>query len=97
MQIVTIATIGLIGTSADAVRLLNERGLLDEFSSNFRSSAGHIKVGYLQSLSQLFAVHALQETNSDIEKITGALFHNMGGKIITFPLLLHSSFSFYAV
>ncbi|KAH8550626.1 26S proteasome non-ATPase regulatory subunit 5 [Umbelopsis sp. PMI_123] len=86
--IVTIATIGLIGTSADAVRLLNERGLLDEFSSNFRSSAGHIKVGYLQSLSQLFAVHALQETNSDIEKITEALFHNMGGSAGPVELLI---------
>ncbi|CAO3663137.1 unnamed protein product [Umbelopsis ramanniana] len=86
--IVTIATIGLVGSSTNALILLNEKGILDEFCSNFRLSAGHIKVGYLQSISQLLAVHDTSEKSVVVEKITENIFHNMGGSAGPIELLV---------
>ncbi|GAB5592201.1 hypothetical protein Unana1_07101 [Umbelopsis nana] len=77
--IVTIATVGLVGSSAKGLKALNDKSLLKEFSTNFRSSAGHIKVGYLQSFSQLFGAHRTQPSEPDVEKITEDLFHSIGG------------------
>lgn len=79
-QIVTIATVGLVGSSAKGLKALNDKSLLKEFSTNFRSSAGHIKVGYLQSFSQLFGAHRTQPSEPDVEKITEDLFDSIGGK-----------------
>lgn len=53
---------------------------MEDFCNSFRSSAGHVKVGCLQSFSQLFAVHGPQHTQAAIEKITEHIFHNMGGE-----------------
>jgi hypothetical protein len=40
-------------------------------------------VGYLQSISQLLAVHDTSEKSAVVEKITEDIFHNMGGKVIS--------------
>lgn len=39
-------------------------------------------MGYLQSISQLLAVHDTSELGTVIEKITESMFHNMGGNVI---------------
>jgi len=40
-------------------------------------------VGYLQSISQLLAVHDTSEKSVVVEKTTEDIFHNMGGKVIS--------------
>ncbi|KAG2182928.1 hypothetical protein INT44_005909, partial [Umbelopsis vinacea] len=81
--VVTIATIGLVGSSTNALILFHEKGILEEVCGNFRLSAGHIKVGYLQSISQLLAVHDSSEKSVQVEKITEDIFHNMGGNVFS--------------
>jgi hypothetical protein len=70
----------LVGSSVNGLIALNNKSLLEDFCNSFRSSAGHVKVGYLQSFSQLFAVHGSQHTQAAIEKISEHIFHNMGGE-----------------
>ncbi|KAI9283083.1 26S proteasome non-ATPase regulatory subunit 5 [Umbelopsis sp. AD052] len=89
--VVTIATIGLVGSSTNALILFHEKGILEEVCDNFRLSAGHIKVGYLQSISQLLAVHDSSEKSVQVEKITEDIFHNMGGSAGPIELLISLS------
>lgn len=80
LQVATIATIGLVGSSVNGLTALNNKSLLEDFCNSFRSSAGHVKVACLQSFSQLFAIHGPQDTQATIEKISEHIFHNMSGE-----------------
>ncbi|KAG2182222.1 hypothetical protein INT43_007149 [Umbelopsis isabellina] len=74
---VTIATIGLVGASTRGLLILHQKSILTELCDSFPASAGNIKVGYLQTFSQLLSVHDEGDKFKEVEHVTESIFQNL--------------------
>ncbi|KAM3586076.1 hypothetical protein VKS41_002606 [Umbelopsis sp. WA50703] len=79
MDVLTVmmATIGLVGACTRGLLTLDRKSILNELCDSFPASAGNIKVGYLQTFSQLIGVHDERDKANEVEQVTENTFRNL--------------------
>ncbi|KAL1932559.1 hypothetical protein VTP01DRAFT_8237 [Rhizomucor pusillus] len=84
---VAIAAIGLIGSHPSNLQLLFRSSLKDYFVDSYRTSSGHIKAVYLQSLSKILSVRDGPET----EQMTEDIYRSLEGRPSTLESLVQTA------
>jgi hypothetical protein len=77
-----MATIGLVGACTRGLLTLDRKSILNELCDSFPASAGNIKVGYLQTFSQLIGVHDERDKANEVEQVTENTFRNLASKFL---------------